>query len=264
MLISVGLFIATIPLFGQDDPTNKKSSIFLATGYTIIDYQDLVFSESIYEGSGLSYLSLGYARQGSRTIFRAKLSSIANPVAPEILISSEAFGQRAESAFSQLTLDLSYTRQMIEAAGLKGYVGLQLQAQYQENEIVFGLGDRTSYAYLNSLSPLLRLYYDLTNDWELQAGLSMPLVTFLARPEYAVVDNEDIQGKDGFGLLYSKGDFMGPGDYKRIDLSVQLNHRISRRLSGLVAYDFAYQKIARPDTMHLQTNIIKLGIDFQL
>ncbi|MDW3196802.1 MAG: hypothetical protein R8G66_30785 [Cytophagales bacterium] len=256
--------IATIPLFAQNDPPGKKSFIYLSTGFTSIAYQDLVFSEMIYEGSGLSTIDFGYQRKGYRSVFHAKVSSIATQVAPELLISSLAFGQREESSFSQITLDISYARQMIEAAELKGYVGLRLQAQYQENEIVFGLGDRTSYVFVNSLSPLLRLHYAFMKVWMLEFEGSMPLATFLARSEYAVVDNEDIQGKDGFGLLYGKGDFVGPDTYRMINLSVQLNNKISRRLSGYVAYDFDYQKIARPDTMHLQTNIIKLGINFQL
>ena len=124
------------PLSGQDNPPPRKSALFFAGGVTIVDYQDLVFSESIYEGSGLSSIEMGYLRHGSRSVIKARLSYAATEVAPRYLISSGAFGQREASSFSQISLDLSYVWQMLEVSGLKGYAGLQLQAQYQERFLI--------------------------------------------------------------------------------------------------------------------------------
>ncbi|MEM9328091.1 MAG: hypothetical protein AAGA85_20660 [Bacteroidota bacterium] len=251
-------------LFSQDDPPAKKSSIRLAGGMAIVDYQDLVFSESIYEGSGLGSIELGYHWSHRRSAINAQLSYTATSVAPENLISSEAFGQREESSFLQVALDLNYAYQVIDVSGFRGYAGVNLQAKYQENTMVFGLGEESSYAYLNTLGPHVMLFYSLPEGWELQGRLSLPLAAFLARPEYAVVDNGDIQGKEGFGLLYSKGQLVSLGDYTAIDLSAKLSHGISRRLTGFLAYQFEYQNISIPAPMHLQTSTVKLGIECQL
>jgi len=251
-------------LFGQDKPPEKKSSIYVAGGIAIVDYQDLVFSELIYEGSGMGSVEVGYSWMRKRSAINVRLSYLATGVAPENLISSEAFGQREESSFAQVGLDFDFAYQVLDISGFSGYAGINLQAKYQENTMVFGLGEESSYAFLNTLSPHITLSYELPKGWELQCRLSVPLVAFLVRPEYAVVDNEDIQGKDGLGLMYSKGGFVSLGDYTAVNLSGQLSHGISQRLTGFLAYQFDYQKISVPAAMHLQTSTIKLGIDIQL
>ena len=243
--------------------TDKKNTIYLYTGVHLSKTQDLVFSPLIYSGGAINTLGLGYERRSQKGYFQFSFNYDRVKVKPQERISSPAFGDRAPSNALQLDLNFAYSRQLMAGPKLKMMVGGLFQIRFQDTKYQFGLNDQYSYFFENSLNPMLLVDYQLKSKSRLQANFHFPLVSFNARPEYAIVDNRSIQGEDGIGYLYKRGSWASLGSYQAFNLSLSYIKTFSSSFEGFVRYQLNFRRFTQPQTIRVLKNNFDLGLSFR-
>lgn len=244
----------------SDGVVRKQNSVSIYTGYHSNKSQDLIISEKIYKGGSANVFGLNYTRQMNRGKYFANFESESFTISPDELINSPAFGQREKSQVEQLNLELSYAREIKKSNTLQWYVGGLFKAKYYEANIEFGLGDETSYLYENTLNALVMTNYSLSDKSRIAAKLYLPVLAFTARPEYAIVDNLDIQGADGLDYMYSKGELGFWNHYRGVNLFIGYEKLFNATFSGFINYHLEYWRVSIPEKM----NVLKNNIDFGL
>lgn len=262
----MGLYAAFVTTSGvaqknlPSEEKNRKNSISLYTGYHSNKSQDLVISEKIYKGAATNVFGLNYTRLVKKGLYMATFESDKISISPSELINTPAFGQREKSQVEQLNLELAYVREIGKSNTFNWYLGGLLKAKYYEANITFGLGDEKSYLYENTLNALVMTSYSLNGKSRIAAKLYLPVLAFTARPEYAIVDNLDIQGAEGLDYMYSKGELGSWNQYKGVNLSLGYERHFSTTFSGFMNYHLAYWQVSIPEKMNVLKNNIDLGL----
>ncbi len=183
----------------------KSNTLQIAWGVQYNRAQDLVFSPMIYESNAAWTLGLNYKKQKARGWYQLGFAYDDAKLSPETLITSPVFGTRARSESKQFALHFAYAGLMNDHQKFNIHLGVQLDVRFHQIDYAFGLGIEESYFFANSVSPLLNFAWRLGEKNRLETGFSLPLLSFIARPEYAIVDNRNIQGEEGIAYLYKKG-----------------------------------------------------------
>ncbi len=201
------LFTATL-LFAQ------KNTLNLGLGFSRIDRQDQIFSPFVHNGSSAQQLDLRWQREGRFVQYAG--------------ISYSGFAASRFDAFdytkkpdTEVKTTLPHTFTLVELTyglGKKWQSGaytfsaggaLENAVQalyYQYGEVSF-----FGYFAAFSLSPRLDISRALGAKGRLQAGISLPVVSWVARSPYLVNDDEFIENASAHGALAIFGNLIRDG-----------------------------------------------------
>ena len=181
-------------------------------------------------------------------------------ISPTERIQSPAFGDRQKSQSQAFNLTVGYAKHWRQTDKMNWYFGGLFNAQFLSTEFTFGFGTNQSYFYENSISPWLVTEYQINPKNRMRFSFHFPVLSFIARPEYAIVDNRTIQGESGLGYLYKKGELALIGDYLSLDLAVGFYSSLSNALDGFVRYNLNYWQYQKPEKLYALKNSIDLGL----
>ncbi len=242
----------------------SKNSISVLLGLHFNRSQDLVFSPNIYQGSAVPALSLVYERQAKNGKHRILLAYDNIEVIGPDLISFDLFGEtrtRIPSQASQINIHYGYAHRMSKNEKLQFYLGGILEAKIHLTNYEFGVSDDEGYIFANSLHAWVAATYHVNEKSSFQAELFSPVISLVSRPEYAIVDNEEIQhdGSD-IGFLYQKGELASFDKYKAINFSIGYTYELSSFTHLKLGYRLDYLRYTDP----LPISVLKNNFDFGL
>ena len=241
----------------------KKKSIKLSLGYHFALSQDLVFSPMIYEGSSINFWGLEYDKVKNGRLFQVSAFYDKLKVNPEEIISSPVLGgHRAASEALQVQLQFLGASTIHKTDKARIYLGGQLTAKYYEVSYSFGFDNDEAYFFENAIRAWSQFEYQLNEKTKLKSSVAIPLLSFIARPEYAVVDNRTIQGENGIGYLYRKGELASWGNYQSIDLSFGISTDLSEQIQSFFRYRLNYWRYKKPEALSVLKNHFDLGLSF--
>lgn len=249
--------------------TNEKyaqNSLSLQLGWQWNQAQDLVFSPLIYSGSSLSNLTLQYERYQKRGIHQLSLGYNQSDIRAAPLITFTDFGQsftRIPSILRQVNLSYGYAHLVKRTDSFQWYVGGIVETQLHHTTYNFGLSDDEGYLFTNDLQAWLMAFLQLDSKNRIRFDLSIPLLTYATRPEYAIVDNEEIQHNgSSLAFLYQQGEWASLNNYLAMDFGLTLDHRISNTAAIQVGYGLAYYRYEQPLSISILKNQFNLGLSF--
>jgi len=252
--------------FPDEDGPLKKNIIGLRLGYRGNKSQDLVYSPMIYKGGALG-VSISYQRNTRNGFHILRLSYDQAKVESSELITFPVSGgsiTRESSTATFINIQYGYGRQVLQKSPYKLAIGGILDSQAHLTDYLFGLSDDTGYILAYSLSYFMRGEYLLDDKQSFLLEASFPLLSFVVRPTYAIVDNNEIQNEGSdLGYIHGNGQLEGPGQYVKLLFVVDYKRTLSPRTDLIVGYQFQYLKNNDPLRISLVKNSIDVGLNFK-
>lgn len=246
----------------------KGNRINFLWGYHLTKSQDLIFSPMTYEGNTGSALGLEYERDGQRGLHQFRLAFDKTQVSGTPLINWEAFdGTRTRKPGEALQINISYgyMHALSTSENFTFYMGGLLEAKIHHTTYHFGISEEEGYVLANSLNSWMRADYRINQKNTLQASLFLPLVSWISRPDYAIVNNEEIlhEGSD-LAFVYQKGALASWGAYRAINFSLVYERAISAAVSLQLRYQVDYLRYEEPLVINVLKNNfdVGIGVDF--
>ena len=276
-LISISLFFFLtgngLVLMGQTEgsifkKSTYKNKITLFTGYHFSKSQDLIFSDMIYKGHSGSTIGLEYERITRKGIHWIRGAFDKANVESTKLISFEGFeGTQSRQASDALQANISYGygRLLTSSEAFRFYLGGMLETKVHLTNYQFGLSENDGYLIANSVNAWLRTEYQLDEKNSVQAALYFPLLSWIGRSEYSIVDNEEIQyeGSD-FGFIYKKAELNSWSSYKAWNMAFSFSHTFSPALGFNIRYQLDYLRHTDPLAISVLKNHFDLGFSLKL
>lgn len=243
-----------------------KNGLELQFGWHWIQNQDLVYSPLIYKGSSITSLALQYERFSKKGIHQITIGFDQSEVEAGALITFTEFDQsfsRKASETREVRLHYGYAHRLKNSDLFQLYIGGILEAQINVNTYNFGWSDDNGYLLSNSLQPWLLAQYQVSAKNRLGLEINFPLLSYLARPTYAIVDNHEIQheGSD-LSYLYQNGEWATLDSYQALDFSLVWDRRLSNTAAFQVGYDLSYTRYSQPLPITILKNKFNLGLSF--
>lgn len=245
----------------QTESEKHKNTITLLLGYHFTQTQDVVYSPMIYNGSSANAVGLNYQRFTKKGFHHFAFNFENIEVTATELISSPVFS-RVPSEALQASIQYGFVHKWKSTEKINFYAGGLLQAKYQNTTYNFGFNDEESYYYENSINPWAIMDYQLNTKNQIRTSLSFPLLAFITRPDYAIVDNRDIQGEDGIDYLYKKGEFSSWENFQAVDFSIGITRHLSPSIDLLAVYKIKYFRYKKPEPIAVLNNSIDIGLTF--
>jgi len=245
----------------------NKNKLTFYGGFHYTKSQDLVYSPLIYKGGGGNAFGLRYERFSRRGFHQLNIAydhiSVASTAPP---VSFDLFGKtitRIDSRAKQFYINYGYVEQLNRTSKFAFYLGGLLEAKINLLDYQFGLNDEIGYSLIHSISPWVVSKFSISLKQYLQVEVHFPLLAYSARPDYSIVDNEEIQheGSD-FTFLYNKGTFASINTFQAIHFSLAYHREISSLIHLNFNYDLGYLKYKKPATTTILKNNFDIGIAF--
>jgi hypothetical protein len=218
----------------------------------------------IYSGKGANAFGISYERYTKKGFHRIDAAMDEMGVKSTPAIQFSLFGENLQSQSSQVrqaNINYGYVHQIKEKQRLNLYLGALLEAKFHRTDYNFGLQEETGYVLINSINPWLVGIFQLNPSSALKMEVHIPLLAWGIRPDYSIVDNEEIQQGDAdFNFLYSKGSLNSLNKYQALNLSIGYRKQLTDRLFFDFAYRFDYLKYKDP----VQINVLKNNFDVGL
>lgn len=271
-LLLIAFFIAGLSMaFGQPQDAkspelrSKKSqnTLGLSLGLHHSQNQDLLFSPLTYDGQSLLAIELFYQRRSQKGLHLLKVAfdrMSVESTGPLTFPFFDAPITRQPSTASFFSLKYGYAREIIQKERINLLFGGMLDNQIHLIEYNFADFSDEGYLIAYSMSAWLRVEYRLNQRQSLQLETSFPLVYFLSRPPYAIVDNEGIQSNNGFTHVHGRGKLHALSGFTKLHLLLSYNRSLSSKLDLLLAYQFDYIRATEP----LKLSVVKNGFDLGL
>ena len=114
---------------------------------------------------------------------------------------------------------------------------------------------------MHSISPWLVGKFKLNSKQYLQIEAHIPLLAYASRPDYAIVDNEEIQYDGGdSAFLYEKGAFVSLDTLQSIHFSLTYHQKITHSINWTIRYGVDYLRYTQPSSHTLLKNVLDIGI----
>jgi len=216
----------------------------------------------IYKGSSLGVISLSYQRFAQKGFHKLRIYYDQVKVESTELITFPTFGgpvTRDPSTASFINIQYQYAHYVLQKDPIHLAIGAMLDSYAHLMEYIFGLSDDEGFIFAYSLSFLFRGEYQIDDRQSLFVDTSFPLISFVARPSYAIVDNGEIQynGSD-IGYLHDIGKWKWPGKLINLHLGINYQRVLSSRIDMLFGYQFRYLKFNDP----IRISVLKHSLDF--
>lgn len=273
-VITQFLFINLLILFvhGQTIGQNSlektaKNQLYFFFGGHHTKTQDLVYSPLIYKGGGFNAFGLRYQRTTQKGFHRVGIAydnqNVSSSTPP---ISFDLFGEtiaRIDNQAKHFSIHYGYAQQLKQKGKFTYYIGGLLAAKINLLNYNFGLNEETGYALIHSVNPWVVGVFPISSKQYLRAEIYVPLLAYATRPDYSIVDNEEIQyeGSD-FAFLYKKGEFASINTLQSIHFSLAYHQKINKLTHLNFSYSLDYLRYTQPITQTLLKNSVDIGIAF--
>ena len=246
----------------------NKNEINFHLGFANIQSQDLVFSPMIYRGTSARVFGIAYQRKIGKGFHQLAFEWDNIDITSTDPISfNGVFGgtfERESSEVNNIGLSYSYLHEIGGNEKWTYLIGGKLEARYEETKYGFGFSEREGYLLSNSILPYFSTSYRINPKNTLSASFAFPLLTWAARPEYAIVDNNEIKSDGGgAGFLYGKGDLVSLGTFQMADLSIAYQYALSETMYFDLAYRLKYLRYADPLPLSSLRNYLNIGLSFR-
>ncbi len=252
---------STITAYSQDQP---KNSIRFAFGPYWAKTQDLVYSPMIFSGGSFGGVGLEYARMSDKRIHEAGINiNQADIESTELLtFNIGSLGERQPSSVNLIQLYYRHYWKLMDRSKLSLWGGAMFENQALIHEYLFGFNDDTGFVISYSLMPVLKLFYQPSEKHQLSADLGISALAFVARPEYATVDNEEIQN-DGSDYFYHHrdGQIHSIFGFYNAYFSVKYKYSLSRRFGTTAALQFRQLSHSEPLEVAATSTNLNFGFD---
>ena len=245
----------------------RKNGISVLFGYHFNWSQDLVYSSMIYSGSSASAIELNYERFSKNGIHRFGFAYDNIKVTSTPLLNSPIFGSkknRRKSEATKINLYYGYAHGLKLNDKIKFHIGGLLETKIYLTDYYFGLSGDAGFLFANSIQPWLLGNYQLNTKNNLQVEVYFPLASYASRPDYSIVDNNEIQyeGSD-VSYLYQKGEIVTLNKYQAIDFSLTIKRELSKATDLLVRYRLDYARHNEPQQIVVLKNNFDIGFLFK-
>ncbi|NET38527.1 MAG: hypothetical protein F6K19_42125 [Cyanothece sp. SIO1E1] len=241
-----------------------KNGLSIQLGWQWNQTQDLVFSPLIYSGSSLTNIALQYQRFQPKGLHQVSIGYGQSDITAADLITFTDFGpsfSRIPSETRQLHLHYGYAHLIKNADAFQWFLGGLVESQIHHTTYNFGLSDDDGYLLTNDLQAWLMAFWQWNGKNRIGIDISFPLVAYVSRPKYAIVDNEEIQHDGpGLALLYQEGEWASLKSYQALDLNLTLDHRISNAAAIQFGYGLEYHRYSNPLSISILQNKFNLGL----
>ncbi len=268
LILSWLLFLLLGQLGIAQPATNSphRNQLQLSLGYHHNQSQDLVYSPMIYRGGSATALGLTYRRSTAKGLHQFRAAFDQTEVTSTDLISFEVGPQtrtRIPSQALYVSAAYGYAHNIISNNRLELFLGALLEARIHLTGYEFGVSDDDGYMIANTLNPWLRGTYQWSEKAQLEAEVYLPLLAWVSRPDYAIVDNEAIQ-HDGSDLsyLYPNGELTSWNAYRAINVSLFYNWRFSPGFQAGIGYRMDLQQMKNPLPINVLKSQVDLGFSF--
>lgn len=243
-----------------------KNRLSVHFGYHVNRSQDLVFSPMIYEGSSAGVLGLSYQRLSERGFHRLEFGYDNVEVRSTEPVHFTVFGERIDRRLSkalQMSINYGYARSIKSGEKVHFYAGGLLETKIHLTRYHFGVSEDEGYVFANSLNPWLGGEYRLGGKSFIQAEIHLPLLSWISRSEYAIVDNEEIQyeGSD-VAFLYVKGELASLGTHQALNASLSYRLQFASAMCFNFTYRFDYLRFKKPLPIAVLKNNFDFGLSF--
>ena len=270
-LILLLLLSCVIALSGQEGADSFKenqarNAIGIYWGFHSNWSQDLVFSPMIYKGNSFTNLQLQYQRNTAKGLHRIGLAFDKMEASSTNLIQFTSFNEtisRIPSEILQVNINYGYAREITTGKKLNIHLGALLETKLHLTKYNFGVSDDEGYILMNSLKPWLMAAYDLDVKNGIQVELLFPILSFVSRPEYAIVDNNEIQNEGSdLAFLYQKGELASFGALLAKRIALSYTRTLSPRTQFSFGYTLDYLKYKKPEAIRVLKNNFDAGLTF--
>jgi len=274
LLLSVFFITGLSMAFGQPQEAkplevrSKKSqnTLGLSLGFHHSQSQDLLFSPLIYDGQSLLAIELFYQRRSQKALHLLKVAFDRISVESTAALTFPFFGSpvtRQSSTASFLNLQYGYAREILQKESINLLLGGMLDNQIHAVEYNFAESDDTGYFISYALAVWLRGEYRINQKQSLNLETSFPLVYFLSRPPYAIVDNEEIQSNGGLKHVHKRGEWHALSGFIKLHLLLSYSQSLSSKFDLLLSYQFDYLRATEPLKLAVVKNGFDLGLAFK-
>jgi hypothetical protein len=252
---------------GSDHVKLTKNSFNFYFGLHISKSQDLVYSPIIYNGNGLSAINIMYERFNKRGVHSVNIEYDNIETNSTQSITYDEFGTlitRQPSNAIQLAASYGYAVQLKQNKKTRIYLGGVAEIKIHSTEYNFTSSSIDGHIFSNSLHSWFNGTYNLTSKSFITLDAKAPLVSIVARPTYAIVDNKSIQhdGSD-IGFFYQTSKLASIGSYQALNLAITFSTQLSRLTSFNFRYRFDYLRFNKPLPISVLKNNFDLGLTFK-
>ncbi len=244
----------------------KRNTLGLSFGFHHSQSQDLVYSPLIYDGQSLLAIELFYQRRSQKALHLLTVGFDRMSVESTDLLTFPFFGSsitRQSSTASFFNLQYGYAREIMQKEKINLLLGGMIDNQIHAVEYNFAESDDTGYLISYALAVWLRSEYRINQTQSLNLETSFPLVYFLSRPPYAIVDNEEIQSNNGFSHVHERGEWHALSGFLKLHLLLSYNRSLSSKFDLLASYQFDYLRATEPVELSVVKNGFDLGLAFK-
>jgi len=156
--------------------------------------------------------------------------------------------------------EYGYAREIMQKEKVNLLLGGMLDSQIHAVEYNFAESGDTGYLISYAFAVWLRGEYRINQTQSLNLEASFPLVYFLSRPPYAIVDNEEIQSNNGFSYVNERGEWHALSGFLKLHLLLSYSRSLSSKFDLLLSYQFDYLRATEP----LKFTVVKNGFDLGL
>lgn len=248
--------------------TEPHSHIGLLWGFQHSQAQDLVYSPMVYQGQTLLALQLFYHRRSAKGMHAVRVSFDQTSVEGSDLHTFPFFNrfiERQASTSSSLHLSYTYGRELIKRGKTHLLLGGLLDNQLHALEYNYAESSDIGYLLAYALGVWLRGEYQIDDTQYIHAEASFPVLSFVTRPPYAIVDNKNIQSsKSAFFQIHERGTFNILSGLIQPNVQVAYNRSLSDRFLATFAYTFTYTRATEPLPLSVIQNRFSAGLAFSL
>ena len=252
--------------FGQPQEIKTKNAVGIGWGFHHSQTQDLLFSPLIYDGQSLAAIQLSYQRRSKNALHLLRVAFDKISVESTDALTFPFFNTpitRQSSTASFFNLKYGYAREIMHKEKVDLLLGGMLDNQIHLLEYKFAEFEDEGYLISYALAVWLRGEYSINQIQSLNFETSFPLVYFLSRPPYAVVDNEGIQTDSGFSHVHKRGEWHALSGFVKLHLLLSYSRELSSRLDFLLSYQFDYLKTTEPQKLALVKNGLDVGLAYK-
>ena len=257
------LVVALPPLvFGQPrQETRSPNTLGLHFGLHTSQTQDLLYSPFVYRGRSLLTAQVYYERRTRNGLHL--LSASIDDISIESTAQRTGTITRKASTASMYSIHYGYARAVVQRGNFSMLLGGLLDSQFHLVGYQFLASDDEGYLLSYALTAWGRGHYRLDQKHALRLDTSFPLVSFVSRPPYSLVYNEEIQSDTPtFFFIHKRGRVELPGAYTKWHLSLQYSYDFSSTVSLTVSYQFDYIRFSEPQRIAILRNGFDAGFAF--
>lgn len=266
------LLLTAVFLFTAGMLAAQQHQLSVGLGFSRIDRQDQIFSPFVQSGYSAQQLDVQWQRQGRLVQFAglsysgfaaSRFPAFDYIKKPELEVKT-----MLPNTFNFIQLEYGLGKQWQSGAYTFG-VGGSLQNSVQALNYQYGEASFFGYFAAFSLSPWWNVSRTVGKKGRLQAEISVPVVSWVARSPYLVNDDEFIENISAhrgiriFTNLIADGELQFPDRLQKVTASLGYSHAWNNRWTTGLRYRCQFVRHTDPLTLLSYQNDLRLEIGWK-